>query len=317
VPLELQLFDGTGRLLGDWAVGGQATPDFHELAGGLAPGSTFYFGISAANQNGPAVAFATTGYQLWINLEPTASSTSGAATSAPAAPVASTLPPFSSTGLAMTTQSANSQTALPSASVGTPGAGVTVGSPAIRSVSPSGGLLSDGDPAPEASRNFNASINKQWDEKSPTDPAPRDQEQLEVAAISSAREQDDLVVLRGPGGVPLLGALAGGHRRSVPAPEIGDFAGPPEGPVQDASLPRVLLAQDQAGELVPLPAPAQWANVPATIFSGLGLASIFTLNAVLSQPIAGFDYLTKHFERAGATWGFDRAVKPGKGRRWP
>jgi hypothetical protein len=32
--------------------------------------------------------------------------------------------------------------------------------------------------------------------------------------------------------------------------------------------------------------------VPVSVFSGLGVASVLTLNAVLSQPIAGYDYLT-------------------------
>ena len=33
-----------------------------------------------------------------------------------------------------------------------------------------------------------------------------------------------------------------------------------------------------------------------SVFSGLGLATVFTLNAVLSQPIGGFDYLTSHLD---------------------
>ena len=53
------------------------------------------------------------------------------------------------------------------------GVRVAVGSPAMRSARPSGGLLSDGDPAPPAARDFNAAVNKEWDERSLTGPTPR------------------------------------------------------------------------------------------------------------------------------------------------
>jgi hypothetical protein len=32
------------------------------------------------------------------------------------------------------------------------------------------------------------------------------------------------------------------------------------------------------------------------VYSGLGLAMVFTLNAVFSQPMAGFDYLTSRLD---------------------
>ncbi len=45
---------------------------------------------------------------------------------------------------------------------------VAVGSPATRSAGPSGGLLSEGDPAPAVPSDFNAAVNKEWDEPTPT-----------------------------------------------------------------------------------------------------------------------------------------------------
>jgi hypothetical protein len=47
----------------------------------------------------------------------------------------------------------------------------------MRSVRPSGGLLSDGDPAPAAAPEFNALVNKERDEKSVRGPLPREGEQ--------------------------------------------------------------------------------------------------------------------------------------------
>ena len=35
-----------------------------------------------------------------------------------------------------------------------------------------------------------------------------------------------------------------------------------------------------------------WGGFPLSAFSGLGVATVLTLNAVLSQPIAGYDFLT-------------------------
>jgi hypothetical protein len=42
-----------------------------------------------------------------------------------------------------------------------------------------------------------------------------------------------------------------------------------------------------------------WGRLPVSVFSGLGVATVFTLNAVLSQPMAGFDYLTSRLDADG------------------
>jgi hypothetical protein len=79
--------------------------------------------------------------------------------------------------------------------------------------------------------------------------------------------------------------------------------------------PAVLLAE---GEVIAKEQAARlwaWGGLPVSVFSGLGVATVWTLNAVLSQPIAGYDYLTARLYRSriGA---FSRR-KPDKERATP
>jgi hypothetical protein len=206
---------------------------------------------------------------------------------------------------------------------------VAVGSPAMRSARPSEGLLADGDPAPAVASDFNAVVNKEWDERSLTGPTSRPADEAEPAQRSH-REQgpDALVVIHGPGGFPLLGAVAIGRRWSHPARDVdvGDFATPADlghGDRPDAvglagqgllacgdgSLTaEVPAAQSRTlrgrpSDRAPTVREASWRGFPVSVFSALGVATVFTLNAVLSQPIAGFDYLTARLDSGG-------------GRRW-
>ena len=179
------------------------------------------------------------------------------------------------------------------------------GSAAVRSPRPSAGLLSDGDPIPPAARDFSAAVNKEWDERSNTGPAPRAGNDVDATALSRRENQPDaLVVIHGPGGFPLVGAVAIGHRHRNPATEVGDFAAPhaigdvdPELAAGPASHDFVASVSMPLGEpadthfLETLDDARDLEEFPVSVFSGLGLATMFTLNAVLSQPIAGFDYL--------------------------
>ncbi len=182
---------------------------------------------------------------------------------------------------------------------------MAVGSPATRSAGPSGGLLSEGDPAPAVASDFNAAVNKDWDESSLTGPTARRANKVEPTELSGReREPDALVVIHGPGGFPLLGAVALGHRRGNSTTGMGDFATPAamsyeEVPLAGEALPAVseipltddtITAQSRAFHDRP------WGSFSVPVFSGLGLATVFTLNAVLSQPIAGFDYLTSRLD---------------------
>jgi hypothetical protein len=181
----------------------------------------------------------------------------------------------------------------------------------MRSVHPAGGLLSDGDPAPPAARDFNAMVSKEWDDASLSGPAPREGKDVEPTALSGREHgPDSLVVINGPGGFPLLGAVAIGHRTKNPRTGVGDFAMPradgdrggelavgfaAEEFLAEAAIPRTELGETVQSRI--RPDRAGW-GLSASLFSGLGLATIFTLNALLSQPIAGFDYLTNRLDAA-------------------
>jgi len=309
VPIQLEIFDGWGRVLGEWSVDAQSASSLHAALSGLSAGSTFYVGISAGNQGWSDVSSPTVGYQLWISLEPntaSAAASAGTTLAAPAITSTTALPAPASTGLAVALPKGDSQPAAASSPSQAIGLGVAVGSPALRSARPSGGLLSDGDPAPPAARSFGADVNKEWDEQSLTSTAPRPGDENEP----TARDNDPaaLVVTRGPGGFPLLGAFAIGHRRRNRATDVGDFATPPVMAGQDApaaaglGMHDVLASSgpavnegDETGRSEALRV-VDWGAVPATVFSGLGLATVLTFNALLSQPIAGFDYLTARLD---------------------
>ncbi|MGZ3302001.1 MAG: hypothetical protein ACXWO3_14220, partial [Isosphaeraceae bacterium] len=62
--------------------------------------------------------------------------------------------------------------------------------------------------------------------------------------------------------------------------------------------PAVLLAE---GEVIAKEQAVRlraWGGFPMSVFSDLGAATVWTLNAVLSQPIAGYDYLTSRLYRS-------------------
>jgi len=182
----------------------------------------------------------------------------------------------------------------------------------MRSARPSGSLLSDRDLAPPVASDFHAAVNKEWDERSLAGLSPRQANDVEpVARSRGEKEPDALVVIHGPGGFPLLGAVAIGHRRRNPATDVGDVAAPPALRDGDPQVVARLAALElPANPHIPMTeegATAQsralrvrpWGGFPVSFFSGLGLATIFTLNAVLSQPLAGFDFLSSRLD-AGA-----------------
>jgi hypothetical protein len=310
VPMQLQAFTGSGQLLGEWSFGSQGTTSLSSSLGALAAGSTIYFGISAGNPGGTGGSSAPIGYQLWVGLQsatsgstiaPGAGTTGSSPASSPA--VASPIPASTSPwALPSSGSSPISPTAPPNASGGMR---VAVGSPAIRSAGPSGGLLSTGDPAPAVASDFNASVNKDWDESSLTGPTARPDDKVDPTELSGReREPDALVVIHGPGGFPLLGAVALGHRRGNSTSGRGDLATPAARSYEDFQAEARALPA--APEIPSTDATTTahsgtfrdraWGKFSVPLFSGLGLATAYTLNAVLSQPIAGFDYLTSRLE---------------------
>jgi hypothetical protein len=322
VPLQIQLFDGSGQVLGAWTVGGQGPPSLHAGLGGLPAGSTVYFGINAGNSSGPAGSSAAVDYQLWVSLQ----TTTARAASAPgpvATPSASGIvPPSAVAPLPVATSpgvvpSRGDSQAAPAAPPNQGGnLRVTVGAPGLRSAKPSEGLSAVDHPTPAIASDFHAVVNKEWDERSLTDSTLRPADGAEPAPRVGREPQGDaLVVIPGPGGFPLLGAVALGHRRRDPAStlELGDFPTPVA--IGDGDRPDAVELAAQ-GLLAPGEDPAAEGDLtaragdvhlrpgrgfPFSVFSALGLATVFTLNAVLSQPIAGFDYLTRRLDTGGGT----------------
>jgi hypothetical protein len=317
VPLELQLFDGSGQVLNGWSLNGQITTPLHAEIGGLPAGTTLYLGISAGNSAGQVRPAAPLDYQLWVSLKTSTESVTASASAGSIVPTSALVsaiasPLAASMNFAGQPSSENSQAARPQESPrAEPDAlHVAVGSAAVRLARPTGGLLSDGEAAPPAARDFNASVNKEWDERSVAEPTPGQRTDIEPTALAGRESAPEaLVVMPGPSGFPLVGAVAIGHRRSNPAGNLSDLTNPPAiadrspeiaaGRAVDLALmnrdiPATRRDDDPAQSGIP--AESDWAGIRVPVFSGLGLATVFTLNAVFSQPIGGFDYLTSRLD---------------------
>ena len=180
------------------------------------------------------------------------------------------------------------------------------GSPEVRSAKPSAGLLSDGDPTPAAARNFNSVVNNEWDAPSSSRPSHRGGIDAESTMLVGQGERPARARRHEQGPAVFLwsGAVAVGHRRRQSAgTNVGDFSAPrpvgtatleiAAGIVGDGLLAFFAPSVRESGvtEYVQPAGIHDVTEFPASVFSGLGLATVFTLNAVLSQPIAGFDYL--------------------------
>ncbi len=300
IPMQLQVFDASGHLVGEWSLGGQGATSLSGGLGALPAGSTLYFGITAGNTSGTAGPSTAIGYQLWVarQASPPSTAASGAEPTGPSSAI-SPLSVSTGAGAQPSNGVSPATPALPPNESG--GLVVAVGSPAMRSARPSGGLLSDGDPAPPAASDFNAVVNKEWDERSPTAPLLSQGKDVESTTLSGReKEPEALVVINGPGGFRLLGAVALGHRRKNPATGVGDFVTPSA--LSDMNLEHAAqelranadcsVTEEGVTDRSRSPRGRPWGGFPVSVFSGLGLATVFTLNAVLSQPMAGFDYLT-------------------------
>ena len=126
-----------------------------------------------------------------------------------------------------------------------------------------------------------------------------------------------MIVLRGPGGFPLLGADAIGSWRGNSNARVASWA--EEGTQQPADSPAADPAESQelllaangifppADRLAGTEADAEtgarrsrdW--LWGTLSSGLGTVTLLTLNALFSNPIAGYDVLPSRLDTAGAS----------------
>jgi hypothetical protein len=314
VPMQLQVFDGSGHMLGEWSLGGQGTTTLFGGLGALPAGSTIYFGITAGNPGGPGGASAGINYQLWVGLQSATDSATivaGTGTTVPSTAflAATALPLSAVTALGALPSGGSSQAASTAPPNGGGNLRVAVGSPATRSAGPSGGLLSEGDPAPAVPSDFSAAVNKEWDEPTPTATTIRPAGEVERTEPSGREKDPDvLVAVNGPGGFPLLGAVAIGHRRRHPTTIAGDLATAPDRVDGDLQVvarsvpaePEVPLTEGDIAARSPTFRHRPWSGWPiSAVSAGLGMATVFTLNAVLSQPMAGFDYLTSRLDADG------------------
>jgi hypothetical protein len=306
VPVQVDLFNGAGALLGEWTTGGPGAQTLHLPLGPQTAGATFYVGISAAGGGGQTI-----DYQLWVSHQSTANPpaifTSEATTSptsalAPLPPVTFASPATVGTPAAGADSQAATAPANPVA-----GLGSAVGPAVIRSASPSGGVLSDGDAAPSGERELAAIAHQESGERPLARQEPKVRERVEsLAQARPANEASDFVVLAEQGGFPLLGAVAFGHRPHNAAPATGgaDSHLVTEGGASQITSPALaangeVAATEKVGSNQPGPRRIHpWGGVRMSLFSGLGLATVWTLNTVLSQPMAGFDYLASKLDRA-------------------
>ncbi len=311
---EFQIFDGAGQLLGEWSSGEQGASIVLAQLGLQAAGSTLYLGISAGNQSGTAALSAGVGYQLWVSRE--------------SAPDQSTESPQGSSSVPIATLSSQSAGALtPLAAVGTapgrgtpdvgaagtsisPGGlpiGLAVGPPAIRAGRPSVEALSSGEFDRLTDRDFDAVLPQDAGEQNPGISSVEERHAGDPGSKSEAEpDAGALVAMNGPGGFALLGAVAMGHRRTIPTATLAGAgvaatlpAQVPAPGVADLGIApsaAIVVAQEQ-GLIDYRSIRARLRDgLPSSLFSGFGLAVAFTLNAAFSQPFAEFDYFARRYD---------------------
>ena len=117
VPLQIQLFDGSGQSLGLWSSGGKAPRPYTSSWVCSRPGRRLHLGISATNPLGAEEASGAIDYQLWIGRSSAVDrSTAGLGGASPVSPTA--LAPI--TTLPLTTLSGSGVPAAPGASQAAP-----------------------------------------------------------------------------------------------------------------------------------------------------------------------------------------------------
>jgi hypothetical protein len=323
-PLQFALYDATGRVLGTWIAGASSQGDVSSVSldfAGRSPSAALYLAISAppSGGNGPVSALPSASYQLWVTRlsKPDGASTSGGNDEAAAStgPTASLiLGPLQASTTAPLGQPAHAG-AAPSATTGAgAGAGPAVALAALptRAAGLLGGVLASRDENRPALRQLSVTVNLEASERASQpfdrDLAAVDRPQAEPGPGDDARE---LEAIRGPRGFPLLGATAIGNWRrtarraaATSAVELALAAMADEeiealaagqqavagatAPALAVAAPDALIATDAA---TTMPRLSLWGQTRVTLSFGLSMATFLTLNALLSDPVAGFDYL--------------------------
>ncbi|MBV8310612.1 MAG: hypothetical protein JO344_09530 [Planctomycetaceae bacterium] len=317
MPATFQILDGSGQVLGTWNLGSVGNSSIQIDLERLNPGSTLYLGISAGNSSTPGETFGTVDYQLWVAHQPalllTSSSSSSIANSTQPVLALSVLSPLliPLAALGLSSPQGDSAAALSAPRSVSATASVTVGSLAIRSAGASRGLLSNDEPAPFAVQGPGTSASQEVAAGSLARPeSERESEPRPGEPAVAGRDPEASIVVISTDGFPLMGATAVGYWRwrgttpeAVPEMTASALEARSEGVESTADpdldgRPAVLLAE---GEVIAKEKAVRlraWGRFPVSVFSGLGVATVWTLNAVLSQPIAGYDYLTARLYRS-------------------
>lgn len=327
-PARFWLFDGSGRVMGEWSSSTGPSGSLITFAlDNSFSGSSLFLGVSPGSSNGQAGSTTPLGYQLWVerfSAPIDLAAATGAGAILPS--IASTLfvgalvgPLSSLTAASARGDSSALSTSTPSANDLTTGFRVSVGSMPTRSAQPAGGLMSEGEDS--SVRNVAAAAV----DREPTDALLATSVQshrtdLDPSSKPGGSENEaGLIALRGPGGFPLLGADAIGGWRGNSNARVASWAGdhtqqPEESTSAETPVsPEIPFAANES-----LPLADRLAGTDAetgtrrsrdwlwgTLSSGLGTVTLLTLNALFSNPIAGYDVLPSRLDAAGAR---DRAV---------
>jgi hypothetical protein len=325
--IQFMILDGSGEVLATSSSGGQIDSTLHLSLGGLPAGTTLFLGISVSDPAGAQPTPGPTSYQVWVDRQPapgrpsdTLSIPSNLLSVAVSALLASPVVSLAAAGLPAGRESDPVGTPAPPTSNAL-ATNVAVGSLAIRWALPSAGLLSEGDAAASSPGEPATSLAQDWSGASRSGlPVHSAGLTKTDASGDQAGEREVVALVPGPGGFPLLGATAVGHgrRRSAGIEEAPIVIPPTQNWTQGIDEPTERL--DLQASLLPGEIEAagahslrthSWARFPVSLFSGLGIATVLTLNALLSQPIAGFDYLTSRFDALA------RGKFAGRGKRRP
>jgi hypothetical protein len=309
------LFDGTGRVLGNWSSTNDAGSSAIDLVlSGQLIGSTLYFGIAATNTSSPPGSSPSSDYQLWVsrlNATDRQSAGTGDASIDPSSsspsPITGPIQPLATPPVTSQTPPTGGATAVGSQVSNGPGVVIVqvVGLMPTRMAGPLGGVLHTEDPTPSAVRQLAVTMNPEGVDRpsrgpgiDPVGASGRGSE------LGPEEAQGAMAALRGPGGFPLMGAGAIGSRRraQVPIAAVSAVSASRNG----GGIPEIDLLAAQ-GRSSPVSRAEQLevdaASHPRTsgetrlpLSFSLSVAVVLTLNVVLCDPVAGFDFLASRLD---------------------
>jgi hypothetical protein len=186
-----------------------------------------------------------------------------------------------------------------------------------RSAQPAGGLMSEGEASSGVIPGDSALDREPTDKLLATSGEGHRTEFDSSIRPNGSQTEGGLIALRGPGGFPLLGADAIGSWRGSSNVRVASWA--EEGTEQPDDSPAADPAESQEPVIVAnavLPPADRLGGTEAdaetgarrsrdwlwgTLSSGLGTVTLLTLNALFSNPIAGYDVLPSRLDTAGTS----------------